>query len=175
MEQLMDYKLHLKKLRATYISGTPAQRLSISFQRIAYPNAGPNQLIAHVSVIEGFARSLVMHQEANDRSDKTSIYPEYQYKKIKDLIVQYLNNKGECVPESVFGSDVWRKFGYAIEYRNLLIHESTYLGQDTYPELLEACTQVLSKLAKLENLDNRLESLRTRHLDRDNLARESLP
>jgi hypothetical protein len=44
-------------------------------------------------------------------------------------------------------------FGYAVDYRNLLAHECTYLGLDKFPSLIEACEAVLEKLARLGGLN----------------------
>jgi hypothetical protein len=48
-----------------------------------------------------------------------------------------------------FGEDTWKCFVYAVDYRNLLVHECTYLGLDVFPSLIEACEAVLNKLEKL--------------------------
>lgn len=57
-------------------------------------------------------------------------------------------------PAVYFIGDTWQLFGHAVEFRNLVVHESTYLGQDKYPSLVEASEKVLSALIKLGGLNN---------------------
>jgi hypothetical protein len=146
----MDYKSDLKKLRESYIKATPMQRLCIAWQRIVNPGHGPNLLVAYVSAVEGFARSLAMHQEAHTKEKLSLIYPKYRNKNIEELITQYLQSKIDLDPETFFGTETWRKLRFAISYRNLLAHECTYLGQNKYPDLLNACKEVLTKLEGLQ-------------------------
>lgn len=148
----MDYEAHLKSLRKSYIEATARQRLNIALQRINNPGHGPNLLVAYVSAIEGFARSLSMHQEAHTKPELSSLYPKFRNIGAKELITEYLQKKINSDPENFFGKETWAKLGFAIDYRNLLAHECTYLGQDKYPDLLVVCEEVLRKLAEAEGL-----------------------
>jgi hypothetical protein len=149
----MDYRAHLIELRKDYIEATPNQRLHIALQRISNPDHGPNLIVIYVSAIEGFARSLAMHQEGHSKADLSAIYAKYRNMCAERLIELYLQKKINKDPQSYFGNEIWEKVGFAVDYRNLLAHECTYLGQDKYPDLIEACKQVLGKLAKLEGLE----------------------
>ena len=56
----MNYEVRLKPLRKKYIEATLSQRLHVALQRIKGSGDGPDLLVAYVSAIEGFARSLAM-------------------------------------------------------------------------------------------------------------------
>jgi len=150
---MTDYEKHLSDLRQAYIEATPDQRLHIALQRIKHPDGGPNLLIAYVSGLEGFTRSLVIHQEARSKAELAAIYEKYRRKKLEELISEYLQKKINKKSESYFGTPIWQRVVFAISYRNLLAHECTYLGQETYPDLIAACECVLQKLAELEGLE----------------------
>lgn len=148
-----EIEKHLAFLRKRYIESLPKQRLSIAKQRIKNPEHDPNRLIAFVSAVEGFARSLCMHQCARTKAEVSAIYPEYSKRSAKSLIVEYLNERSLGEASSHFGERTWQLFGYAVQYRNLLAHECTYLGSDKSQELIEACRAVLRVLAKDEGLN----------------------
>lgn len=148
----MNYREHLEALRKDYIEATPSQRVHVASQRINNPDHGPNLIVAYVSAIEGFARSLAMHQEGHTKSELSAIYPKYRNMSAEKLIELYLQKKINLAPHAYFGNEIWEKVGFAIGYRNLLAHECTYLGQDKYPDLIDACKQVLKKLITLEGL-----------------------
>jgi len=112
-------------------------------------------LVSFVSAVEGFARSLVMHQDAKVKANLSVVYPKYRNMGPMELVELYLQNKIAVNGIYFFGEKVWEKFKYAIDYRNLLAHECTYLGQDMYPDLIDACNEILRKLAELEKLQLR--------------------
>jgi hypothetical protein len=60
-----------------------------------------------------------------------------------------LKVNGLSDPGSFFEDDNWKLFVYAVEYRNLLARDCTYLGQDKFPSLIAACEAVLEKLVQL--------------------------
>ena len=148
-----DYDQDLTNLRRNYVEATPQQRYSVGRQRIKHLEHGPNVLVACVSAVEGLARSLAMHCDAAAakppalRTYLSTIYAKYKRKGPEDLIAQYLAGQGLPKPAEFFGRDTWHRFHYAIEYRNVLAHECTYLGQDRSPALIAACETVLARLA----------------------------
>jgi hypothetical protein len=149
-----EYDKDLADLRKIYVEALPRQRYSIAQQRIKYPEHGPNVLVACVSAVEGLARSLAMHRHTRGNSDMStikaklsSIYPDYKRKGAKELIEEFLSGAKLPPPASLFGESIWETFLYAVEYRNVLAHECTYLGQDRSPALIQACQTVLHKLA----------------------------
>jgi hypothetical protein len=142
-----DIEQHLAELRRSYVEALPRQRLHIGKLRIQNPEHDPNRLIAFVSAVEGFARSICMHLRAKTKPELSQLYAEYWKKGAEDLISEYLSARSLGEPATHFGQETWRLFGYAVQYRNLLAHECTYLGLDRSPALIEACREVLRKLA----------------------------
>ena len=144
-----EIEKHLVELRQLYVEADPRQRLGIATQRIQNPEHDPNRLIAYVSAVEGFSRSLCIHQRARTTGHELlAIYPEYKIRGPQSLIGEYLASIGAEPPREHFGADTWKLFGYAVEYRNLLAHECTYLGLDRSAQLIDACRAVLQTLAK---------------------------
>ena len=147
----MDYKAHLEKLREYYFRAPPSARLNIANQRIQNPEHGPNILITHVSAIEGMLRSLVMWAESGNNNPNAEIYKKYKFHGIESLYKRYCELKS-CAP--ITSELVFELVGYAVEYRNLLAHDCTYLGQDRFPQLIQACEEFLSALCKHAGIKN---------------------
>ena len=148
----IDYVSDLKMLREHYVSATPSQRLSIILQRLEDHHFGANRLITSVSAVEGLARTLVMHEHTLSKAELVPLYPKYRYRKPEGLVREYFLSKGISDPAAHLQQDTWRLFGYAVEYRNLLAHECTYLGLQKFPSLIEACEEVLAALVKLARI-----------------------
>lgn len=145
----IDYVAQLLSIREHYVSATPRQRLSIIRQRLEDHHFGPNRLVTAVSAVEALARSLAMNHKAKSKEELKKLYSKYKDRSPKSLVTEYLTAHGITDPHAFFGEDTWRLFGYAVDYRNLLAHECTYLGLDMFPSLIEACSDVLNSLAKL--------------------------
>ncbi len=148
MEEI-DYVAELERIRTVYINVSPRQRLHVIKQRLANPDHGPKTLVTHVSAVEALARSLVLHHSGASPSTQ---YAKFRNHDPDKLVTLFLERIRAGTPTEVLGQDVWQKFRYAISYRNLLVHECTYLGQDKYPHLEHACQLVLSKLIELAGL-----------------------
>lgn len=148
----MDYKQHIGDLRKFYVETSIKQRLHIIRQRIELGH-GPDVLVIYVSAVEGFARALAMHQKAKAKEELSKIYNEYKYKNPICLIELYLRTKGLPEPKFFFGDKIWESFLYAIEYRHILVHECTFLGQDKFLDLENACREILSRLVEAECLN----------------------
>jgi len=151
----IDYVAELNKIRDNYVTATPRQRLSIIRQRLEDHHFGPNRLVTVVSAAEALARSLAMHHRARTKTKLKKLYAKYRDRSPKTLVNEYLKEKGISDAEAFFEEDNWRLFSYAIEYRNLLAHECTYLGLDKFPSLIEACEVIVNKLAALGSLRER--------------------
>ena len=145
----IDYVTGLLSIRDNYVTATPRQRLSIIRQRLEDHHFGPNRLVTSVSAVEALARCLVMHDKAASKRQLKSSYGKYKDRPPKSLVQEFLRSQGITEAAGFFAEDTWRLFGYAVDYRNLLTHECTYLGQDKFPELIAACEEVLNRLAKL--------------------------
>lgn len=150
---IIDYAKHLEDLRKLYVNATVSQRFNIARQRMENPGHDPNRIIAYVSAVEGVARSLVMHEIRSNTSEEIiALYKKYRNRKPVEMIVKYLQLRNLPDPNQYFGKEYWDKFLFAIEYRNLLAHECTYLAQDISPPLIDACTRILSRLAESKGL-----------------------
>lgn len=147
-----DYLAELEKIRAAYVSSLPRQRLHVISQRLDNPTHGPNLLVTFVSAVEALSRSLAMHAKGRTKAQLKQLYGKYRDREVKSLIAEYLTSRGHDSPGDFFGADTWRKFGYAVSYRNMLVHECTYLGQDKYPHLRQACQVVLDRLTGLAGI-----------------------
>jgi hypothetical protein len=145
----VDYEADLISIREKYVCATPRQRLSVIRQRLEDHHFGPNRLITVMSAVEALARALAMNHICKSKAELNKLYPKYRNRAPKSLVKEYLLSKGITDPDTYFGEDTWRLFSYAIEYRNLLAHECTYLGLDKFPSLIDACNEILNSLAKL--------------------------
>ena len=144
-----DYLKELELIRSAYVCSSPRQRLYVVSQRLDNPAHGPNLLVTHVSAVEALARSLAMHAKGRSKAQLKQLYGKYRDREVKSLVAECLANRGHNNPSEFFGADTWRMFGYAVSYRNFLVHECTYLGQDKYPSLIEACQSILNSLSEL--------------------------
>jgi len=147
-----EFDQHREELRKIYVKSTPSQRLRVALQRINFTDHAPNLLVTRVSSVEALARSLLVHHLAASQSNPLSFYELFRKTGPTSLVEAYLQVKLASTPESVLGADTWELFGHAVYYRNLLVHECTYLGQDKTPKLLEACRVTLQKLAEISGL-----------------------
>ena len=150
---VIDLGQRLESLRKSYIRAYPKQRLHVAMQRIKNPDHDPNRLIAYVAAVEGLARSLCMYQHPKARTRVDELYPSYVRRGAETLVGEYLASKNLGKPRALFGDETWELFEYAVQYRNLLAHECTYLGGDLSPKLIEACRVVLRTLAEHAGLD----------------------
>ena len=149
----VDVGQQLESLRRSYVIAYPRQRLHVAKLRINNPGHDPNRLIAFVSAAEGLARSLCMHHRVRRRSELAALYPNYIRRGPESLVGEFLAAKGLGKPRDYFGAETWEHFEFAVQYRNVLAHECTYLGADLSPKLIKACRTVLRALAKEARLD----------------------
>jgi hypothetical protein len=132
----MDYSQRLKDLRESYFKATPQQRMNVAKKRLADQKSGPDFIITYVSAIEGLLRSLVIWNNSYADKPSKSRYNKYKNAGVNGLYLEYLKILSI---DPIVPSEVYELVTYSVEYRNLLAHECTYLGQDTYPDLVDAC------------------------------------
>jgi hypothetical protein len=122
--------------------------LSVALQRINNPSAYPNELVTRVSAVEAFARSLVANFDAPNRE---AVLTKHRKLAARDAVslVQSYTKLFSTTPKDVFGEEIWEFFRMAVNARNLLVHECTYLDAQKYLPMENACTEVLFGLAKL--------------------------
>lgn len=149
----IDYVGELASIRATYLQLTLKQRLGIIEQRLLRKDSGPNNLVNAVSAVEGFARILICQMHATKLGGIEAAYKKYRNAKPLDMIQEILASHGHDDPTTYFGEDTWQLLGYAVQFRHMITHECTYLGQDKSPSMMEACGEVMIGLAKFAGLD----------------------
>ena len=96
-----------------------------------------------------------MHHRAKSKTDLKRLYKSYKERSPKTLVSEYLKDRGIADPDVFLGEDNWKLFDYAVNYRNLVAHECTYLGLDKFPSLIAACEAVLEALVKLGGIRER--------------------
>lgn len=145
----INYVDELNNLRDVYVSVPPRARLNVIRRRLAQPEIGPTRLVTIVSAVEALARSIAVRARNIDGTEISIIYATYRYKDPKVLVAEVLKLHDFSEPAIYFMSDTWLLFGHAVDFRNLVVHECTYLGQDKYPSLIEASEEVLSAMIEL--------------------------
>lgn len=148
----LDYATELSDLRSLYVSVHPQSRLNVIRQRLAKSEIGPTRLVTIVSAVEALARSLAVHASVKQGLEIASVYDSYRYEKPEALVKEVLNRYGDIEPQTYFKEDTWSLFLSAVGFRNLIVHECTYLGQDKYPSLIQASEDILTSLIILGGL-----------------------
>ena len=70
-----------------------------------------------------------------------------------ELVEEVLRLRGAGRPLEHFGRDTWELFEVATRYRDLIVHECTYVGQDRHPYLVAAAESVLRGLIEVAGLE----------------------
>ena len=140
----------LKELRKAYEGAHPKQRRSVALKRINDPSAYPNDLVTRVSAIEAYARSLLANAGAKNNEEVLKRYKRYARNEATSLVEGYLKCHA-IKPRDYFGPEIWELFRVAVDARNILVHECTYLDASKYLPLAHACTEVFSHLGRLED------------------------
>ena len=93
-----------------------------------------------------------MNSKARSKAELRQVYGRYKSREAHTLIEEYLRIKGKEKPSTVFGDTNWKLFKLAVNYRNVLAHECTYLANFKFDPLEEACLHVLQQLAGIARL-----------------------
>jgi hypothetical protein len=146
---------HPDELLRAYAVATPAARLRVIKQRLAsaHQEMGSTRLVTMVSAVEALARSLVVH--AAGRPPSTAEMRHRQYRDIGpvELVEEVLRLRGAGRATAYFEPDDWELFEVATRYRDLIVHECTFIGQDRHPHLIAATEAVLCGLIELAGLE----------------------
>ena len=148
----MRKHLGVDELRRLYVEANLRQRLSVVQDRIQNPHHDPNLLIAYVSAVEGFARSLVMHLHGSTKEELSRAYPRYRNTKVEDMITEYLDKRKLQPPADFVPVNTGCEFQSAVQFRNVLVHEGTYLEPALSGPLIEASRDVLRGLSEAAGL-----------------------
>lgn len=149
MSNKINYSDYLRKLREIYVNATPRQRISVAQDRIKYPACSPNQLVQIVAAAESLARTITIYQRAKTKKDLKKEYTKVKLIGPAKLIKDYICPKIGKTPTKLLGRSTWQKFKFAVKYRNLLIHECTFLDRRISTEMIKAAENTFEKLKTL--------------------------
>jgi hypothetical protein len=154
MNELLE---HPDELQRAYAMATPAARLRVIKQRLAsaHGEMGSTRLVTMVSAVEALARSLVVHAAGRPASSAEMRHKQFRQTGPVELVEEALRLRGVSRPLQQFERDTWELFEAAACYRDLIVHECTYVGQDRHPHLIAATEQVLRGLIELAGLEVR--------------------
>jgi hypothetical protein len=138
-----------------YVNATLRQRYSVAMQRIDNPSLGPSLLVNVVSALEGFARAVAMRVLVGKGVSLEQAYRCLKHLGALELIADHVCPAYKITPEEAFGPHVWSQLPQAIKFRNLLIHEATYLNGNTCKRLIAASRHTLEELAELSGVAGR--------------------
>ena len=153
--QEIDYEAELRNLRKVYTEHWSQGRLNVIRLRLkdSLRESGAVRLVTLVTCVEALARSLLV-SSANPKT-MTDFLRAYRPIERSDpgwLVTELLRLRGITSPATHFKEDTWQLFGYAVEFRNFIVHEAAYLGQDKSPSLHQATDEVLRELVRLGDL-----------------------
>ena len=149
----VDYVKDRLELRSIYVNSSPLARLRIIRKRLTNTEIGATRLITIVSGVEALARSLVVHAKTKHGSKIEPIYQSHKDRNADVLVEDVLNAYKQKSPSEYFSEDTWPLFREAVSFRNLIVHECTFLGQDKYPSLIQAAEEVLEALVVVCGLE----------------------
>lgn len=148
----VNYNAELDRLRDVYVTSPPQSRLNIILRRIDHDEIGPVKLCSLVSGVEALARAIVAHSRAQIAGSIEAEYEKVRFAKPAAMVTEALRIGGKGAPEQVFPGDAWQLYGLAVEFRNLIMHECTYLGDDKTRSLIPGVQAVLEGLADAAGL-----------------------
>jgi len=150
-----DLLEHPDELQRAYAIATPAARLRVIKQRLAsaHGEMGSTRLVTMVSAVEALARSLVVHASGRPASTAEMRHRQYRATGPVELVEEVLRLRGAVRGAQHFDAEAWELFEVATRYRDLIVHECTYVGQDRHPHLIAATEAVLRGLIELSGLE----------------------
>lgn len=148
---------HPDELQRAYATATPAARLRVIKQRLAsaHGEMGSTRLVTMVSAVEALARSLVVHSSGRPSSTAEMRHRQFRNVGPVELVEEVLRLRGALRAAQYFDGESWELFEVAIRYRDLIVHECTYVGQDRHPHLIAAAEAVLRGLIELAGLEGK--------------------
>ena len=144
-----DVELTPKQLRDLYVAGALKQRYRIACQRIDFPQLGPSVLVNAVSALEGYSRAVAVRVLVQAGTPVREAYQFHRDTGTVDLITKHVCPWLRTTPTAAFGAKAWQQIPEAVEFRNLLIHEATFLNGGTCKRLIAASRHCLDRLAVL--------------------------
>jgi len=138
------------ELRRLYIRATPRQRYKVAIERITNAASGPSLLVTVMSALEGFARCVAVRGMMRDGHTFDGAYGRLRNLGPVELIADYICAPSHIAPQELCGTLAWAQLPEAVSFRNLLVHEATYLHGGTCKRLTSAARHILDTLAKRE-------------------------
>lgn len=132
------------ELRELYVVATLSQRYRVARDRIDHPSLGPSLLVNVVSALEGFARAIAVKAAVKRGEAVESAYNQLRNLGPVRLIAEHVCPAYHIAPVAAFGEVAWNALPEAVRFRNLLVHEATYLNGATCDALISAAAHVLS-------------------------------
>ena len=137
------------ELRELYVKATLRQRYRVALDRIEYAHLGPSLFVNVMAALEGFARAVAL-KKALERGDAVGT----AYNRIRnlgpvELLTLHVCPAYDTTPAAAFGDDAWEKLPDAVRFRNLLVHEATFLHGGTCDTLIGASQHILTRLAEM--------------------------
>lgn len=151
VDELRD---ELEQVRKANAVTKPSARLAAIRQRLARAEGEtpPMRLVTMVAAVEALARSLVVHAPGRPPATAHFRYQQVRQKQPVDLVEEAVRLHAAKPAEEQFGAEAWGLFALAVQARNLLVHECSFLGQDKYPALLDAAGRVLEGMVEVAGL-----------------------
>lgn len=150
--QLQD---HPDELHRAYAVATPAARLRAIRQRLAsvHGEMASTRLVTLVAAVEALARSLVVHSFGRPPSTAEMRHRQFRDLGPLELAEEVLRLRGAERAALHFDGDIWPLFEAAVQYRDLIVHECTFIGSDQSAHLITAADSVLRGLIALTGLE----------------------
>jgi hypothetical protein len=144
----------LAHLQTMHAVSTPAARFRLIKQRLARAgtDAGPGRLVTTLAAVEALARSLVVHSSGRPASTAAMRYTQFRHAGAVEMVEEVLRLRGAPDAVAHFAGDTWQLFELATQYRNLLVHECTSLGDASYPPMIAAAEAVFHHMVELAGL-----------------------
>ena len=140
------------ELREIYMRGTLRQRYSIAKQRLSDPAVEPNRVVTAVAALEGFSRAVAVSIAVAKGKALEVAYGELRWTKPIDLLRLHII-PGLGVQQHRLGTEEeWAILETAVEFRNLLVHEATFLHGGTALQLEQCAIAFFERLAEVSGV-----------------------
>jgi hypothetical protein len=146
---------HPDELQRAYAVATPAARLRAIRQRLAsvHGEMATTRLVTLVAAVEALARSLVVHSFGRPTSTAEMRHRQFRDLGPRELAEEVLRLRGAARAAQHFEGDTWSLFEAAVQYRDLIVHECTFIGPHHSAQLIVAAESVLRGLIALAGLE----------------------
>ena len=143
---LDELRKHAAELRTSYVNAPPRSRARTARDRVEHIEGNPNRLVAYVSGIEGMARSLALNLAVKNGEEREEAYRRLWKSNAETLLTDHVGPLLGKSVQDLFGETNWELFCIAVDFRNLLVHEATYLRGGVSQDLLAATEHVFEVL-----------------------------